>query len=219
MNFTADILIPTYNRKKFEELINHNINIQDYPFIKNIIIADDGDDEKLNINSKQFNVLYYRVPRMTIGSKRNFLLDKTVSRYAVFVDTDDFYNPKYISTSIFNLINSDKSISGSADMNVYANEAYYRLNCLYIHALNEATIVIDTHKTKFRFDDKQTSEGLNALQNNIKEIEETDINKIMCCISHKSNTVSKQSVIQSKYKINDLTGYEEHLKILSSINI
>lgn len=219
MNFTVDILIPTYNRKKFEELINHNINIQDYPFIKNIIIADDGDDEKLNINSKQFNVLYYIVPRMTIGTKRNFLLDKTVSRYAVFMDTDDFYNPEYISTSIFNLINSDKSISGSADMNMYAKEAYYRLNCLYIHALNEATIVIDTHKTKFRFDDKQTSEGLSALQNNIKEIVETDINKIMCCISHKSNTVSKESVIQSKYQIADLTGYEEHLKILSSINI
>lgn len=219
MNFTADILIPTYNRKKFEELINHNINIQDYPFIKNVIIADDGDDEKLNINSKYLNVLYYKVSRMTIGNKRNFLLDKTLSRYAVFMDTDDFYHQEYISTSIFNLINSNKSISGSSDMNIYSNNSYFKAKCFYIHALNEATIIIDTHKTKFRFDDKQTSEGLDALNNNIKEIVETDINKIMCCVAHQTNTVSKNPFTQSKYKIKDLTGYNEHCKILSSIDI
>lgn len=217
MNFTADILIPTYNRKKFEKLINHNINIQDYPFIKNIIIADDGEDEKLIINTKRYNVLYYNVQRMTIGEKRNFLLDKSRSRFAVFFDTDDFYRPGYISTSIYNLINSNKTISGSSDMIMYSNNNYYRLNCMYTNMLNEATVVIDTLNIKFRFDNIMTSEGSGSLLNFIKEIYQTDIDDIMCCIQHGGNTVSKLNIIQDKYRIEDRVGYEDHLKLLSNI--
>ena len=37
---SVSIVIPTYNRKQFSELINHNINIQTYPLIKEILIAD-----------------------------------------------------------------------------------------------------------------------------------------------------------------------------------
>ena len=44
MDFSVDILIPTYNRKKFEGLISLNINKQTYPLIKNVIIADDSQD-------------------------------------------------------------------------------------------------------------------------------------------------------------------------------
>ena len=219
MNFTADILIPTYNRKKFEQLINHNINIQDYPFIKNILIADDGDDDKLIISTKKYNVLYYNVSRMTIGNKRNYLLDKSTSRYACYMDTDDFYNPSYISSSIYNLINSNKSISGTSDMNIYFNNSYYRTNCIYINLLNEATLVIDTLKIKFRFDDVQTSEGAETLKSYIKDIHLTEIDMIMCCVSHDNNTVPKSHFTQDKNKIKDLIGYDEHIKILSNITI
>jgi len=217
MNNSADILIPTYNRKKFEELINHNIDIQTYPFIQNIIIADDGDDDKLIIDTKKYNVLYYTVPRMTIGSKRNFLLDKSTSRYSIFMDTDDFYNPDYISTSIYNLINSGKAISGSADMNMLSTNSYYRLNCIFINMLNEATLVIDTESVKFRFEEVMTSEGAKSLEKYIKYIHETNIDDIMVCIQHDSNTVSKQHVVDDRYKITDRPGYDEHLKILSNI--
>ena len=219
MNNTCDILVPTYNRKKFEKLINHNINIQTYPFIKNIIIADDGTDDKLLIDTKKYNVLYYKVERMTIGEKRNFLLDKTVSRYACFMDTDDMYNPNYITTSIYNLINSYKSISGSSDMQMLSisNGKYYRSNCMFIHALNEATIVIDTLKTNFRFDDSMTGEGLVSLSKYIKEIYCTDIVDIMCCVSHDSNTVPKNHIVNDKHEIKSPAGYSDHLEIVSGI--
>ena len=86
---------------------------------------------------------------MTIGTKRNFLLEKSTSRFAVFMDTDDFYNKEYISESIYNLLDTSKSISGTSAMLMYSNNQYYKLNCLYLHALNEATICIDTFKIKF----------------------------------------------------------------------
>jgi hypothetical protein len=154
---------------------------------------------------------------MTIGSKRNFLLDKSTSRYSVFMDTDDFYNPDYISTSIYNLINSGKAIAGSADMNMLSNNSYYRLNCIFINMLNEATIVIDTDRIKFRFDEVQTSEGSKSLEKYIKYIYETNIDDIMVCVQHDSNTVSKLHVVDDRYKITARSGYAEHLKILSNI--
>jgi glycosyltransferase involved in cell wall biosynthesis len=217
MEFSCDILIPTFNRKKFETLITHNIKIQTYPLIVNIIIADDGNDEPLYL-PLPYNILYYRVPRMTIGEKRNFLLEKAKSRYIVFMDTDDMYHDDYISESIYNLLDTGKAISGTSAMNMYYNEAFYNLNCIYLHALNEATIVIDTSLVKFRFDARQTSEGLESLKKVIGLIVETDINKIMCCLAHGDNTVDKQIWVHEKYKT-QLVGYTEHLLILSSINI
>ena len=116
MDFSVDILIPTYNRKKFEKLITHNISIQSYPLIKNIIVADDSDiDLPLYLPTK-YNLNYYKVERMSIGAKRNFLLSKSTSRYVAFLDTDDFYNCNYISHSIHTLLMSGKSITGSSDM-------------------------------------------------------------------------------------------------------
>ena len=218
MEFSCDILITTYNRKKFEKLITHNILTQSYPLIKNIIIADDGEDEQLFL-PVPFNIFYFKVERMTIGTKRNFLLEKSTSRFAVFMDTDDFYNKEYISESIYNLLDTGKSISGTSAMLMFSNNQYYKLNCLYLHALNEATICIDTFKIKFRFNTTMTSEGLEPLKLVIGKIVETNIECIMCCVAHNSNTVDKKIWTDDKYKIKDLEGYDEHMKLLSQINI
>ena len=218
MDFSVDILIPTYNRKKFEKLISLNISNQTYPLIKNVIIADDSNDNlHLDIN---YSVLNYKVERMSIGAKRNFLLSKATSRYAVFMDTDDFYNPDYISHSIHTLLMSGKSISGSSDMLMYYQEQTYRLSCIFFHAINEATLVIDTHNVQLKFKEQNSSEGLEPLKNHIGDIVQTDINKVMCCICHKENTIDKKVWIKERYKTDfDMSEYNQHLKILSDINI
>ena len=47
---SVSIIIPIFNRKKFEKMIEYNIINQDYPFIKEIIIGDDSDiDKPINI--------------------------------------------------------------------------------------------------------------------------------------------------------------------------
>ena len=218
MDFSVDILIPTYNRKKFEKLISHNISIQSYPLIKNIIIADDSNDNlHLDIN---YSVLNYKVDRMSIGAKRNFLLSKSTSRYAVFMDTDDMYHSDYISHSIHKLLMSGKSITGTSDMLMYYQEQTYILSCIFFHAINEATLVIDTHNVQLKFKEQNSSEGLEPLKNHIGDIVQTDINKVMCCICHKENTIDKKVWIKERYKTDfDMVEYDEHLKIISSLNI
>jgi len=218
MDFSVDILIPTYNRKKFEKLITHNISIQTYPLIKNVIIADDSNDNlHLDIN---YSVLNYKVDRMSIGAKRNFLLSKATSRYAVFMDTDDMYHSDYISHSIHTLLMSGKSITGTSDMLMYYQEQVYRLSCIFFHAINEATLVIDTHNVKLKFKEQNSSEGLEPLKNHIGDIVQTDINKVMCCLCHQENTIDKKIWIKERYKTEfNMSEYDEHLKIISSLNI
>ena len=218
MDFSVDILIPTYQRKKFEGLISLNISNQTYPLIKNVIIADDSNDNlHLDIN---YSVLNYKVERMSIGSKRNFLLSKSTSRYAVFMDTDDMYHPDYISHSIHRLLMSGKSITGTSDMLMYYQEQTYRLSCIFFHAINEATLVIDTHNVKLKFKEQNSSEGLEPLKNHIGDIVQTDINKVMCCLCHQENTIDKKIWLEERYKTDfDMVEYDEHLKIISSLNI
>jgi len=218
MDFSVDILIPTYQRKKFEGLISLNINKQTYPLIKNVIIADDSNDNlHLDIN---YSVLNYKVERMSIGAKRNFLLSKSTSRYAVFMDTDDMYHPDYISHSIHTLLMNGKSITGTSDMLMYYQEQTYRLSCIFHHAINEATLVLDTHNVKLKFKEQNSSEGLEPLKNHIGDIVQTDINKVMCCLCHQENTIDKKIWIKERYKTEFNTSeYDEHLKIISSLNI
>ena len=218
MFFEVDILIPTYKRKKFESLITHNISIQTYPLIQNIIIADDSNDN-LNLDVK-YSVLNYKVDRMSIGAKRNFLLSKSTSRYAVFMDTDDFYNADYISHSIHTLLRSGKSITGTSDMLMYYQEQTYRLSCIFLHAINEATLVIDTDNVNLIFEEQNSSEGLQPLKTHIGDIVQSDINKVMVCLCHEQNTINKKIWLDTKYKTQfDMKEYTEHLKIISDINI
>jgi len=217
------IVIPTYNRKKFENLISYNINTQNYPFIKEVIIADDGlPDQALDLKIK-YNISYHTIPRCTIGTKRNYLNSMCTTQYIVCMDTDDFYSKNYISNSIYSLIKSGRNIAGSAEMIMYqiSTGEYFYQRCLYLDMLNEATLVYtkkyaDTHT----FTNASSGEGISFLRGNTHEIIETDIRDVMCCITHAGNTVNKSAWLTSTYSMSiPPTCYDVHLNILSNINI
>ena len=217
---SVSIIIPTYNRTKFSPLISLNIKKQDYPMIKEIIIADDGKDDERLVLDIPYTVLYYKVPRMTIGEKRNFLMEKATGKYIACFDTDDFYNPTHLSTSIFNLIKSGKQVSGSSDMLILHDEKTYKQRCIYLDLLNEATLVFTKEYTlTHKFSNVMSSEGKGFLTGSLDDIYETEIEDIMVCIAHKENTVSKLPWTDEKYlaKI-DMSMYEPHLKIFSLLN-
>ena len=217
----VSILIPTFNRRRFSELITHNILTQTYPFIKEVIVADDGyDDERLNLKLP-YSILYYKLPRMTIGDKRNFLMSKASGDYLAHFDTDDMYSRDYLSSSIFNLIKTGKGLSGSSDMLMMdtATKATYKQRCINIDMINEATMCYtksyaDTHK----FSNTMSSEGISFCE--IKEITETPIEEIMICLAHDSNTVSKKQWVTDAYKSPiDMTWFKQHLEIISQSSI
>jgi len=217
----VSILIPTFNRKGFSKLISHNLKCQTYPFIKEILVADDGlDTERLELDVP-FTVLYYKVPRMMLGEKRNFLASKATGDYLAHMDTDDFYHRDFLSTSVFNLIKSGKKISGSSDMLMYdkATGKTYKQRCINMHMVNEATMVYTKgYAEANKFSNTMTSEGLSFV--NIKHLEETPIENIMICVSHASNTVDKTPWINPQYETPlNLELYEPHIKIISKLSI
>jgi len=219
--YSVSILIPTYNRSKFNQLIINNITSQTYPLIKEIIIADDG-DERLVVDIQELShlsILYYKVPRMTIGEKRNFLKDKASGSYLVHMDTDDLYHPEYISNCVFNLLLTNKDLSGSSDMILYTGSDCYKQCCIYLNYINEATMAYTKkYANEHDFKNSNSGEGVNFCY--VKDIVETPIEDIMICLCHSSNTINKKVWLDEKYKISyDLKAYENHLKILSNIII
>lgn len=101
---------------------------------------------------------------------------------------------------------------------MYSNNKYYKQRCLFIHMLNEATMVYKK-KSEINFDNTNSNEAVPFLINNIPKIFETDINDIMCCICHSQNTIDKNHWINENYLIEDLEKYKNHIEILSTINL
>ena len=217
----VSIVIPTYNRKKFSDLISLNIRLQTYPFIKEIIIADDGEESERLVLDVPYTILYYRVPRMTIGEKRNFLMEKATGHYIANFDTDDFYNPEYLSSSIFNLVKSGKTISGSSDMIIMGKGKTFKQRCIYMDLINEATIVCTKeYALSHKFSNSMSNEGLGFITGCLNDIYETAIEDIMCCIAHNGNTVPKVEWLVEKYAMKiDMKMYNAHMRILSLLTV
>ena len=223
-DYSVSIVIPTYNRKKFEKLIEYNINIQDYPFIEGVYIADDSDkDEALHLNIK-YPIHYYKTIRCTIGEKRHFLNNISKGKYIINFDTDDFYKKDYISTSIFTLIDEDKGCCGSADMIIYNNKDFYKQRCIFLHMLNEGTMCMtrEFYDKSTKYIPTNSNESMNFLKENINDICETK-DCLMCCLGHTQNTIDKSVWYKPETLMRmDETcrnEYKSHIELLSTLNI
>ncbi len=214
MGYNVTILIPSYNRARFSRLITHNINIQNYPSISQIIIYDDG-EERCDLSGCRYPVKYVSSEkRSTIGAKRNLLISMAETGFCAFMDTDDMYSADYISHSMRQLYESGKSVCGTSDMLLYSDGITYHQRCMFLDMLHEATLVFRrSHKGTFR--SANSSEGVSFLQGYLGDIVESDINKVMICMVHDSNTVPKKEWCKEIYScdFNILNQYREHLII------
>lgn len=210
------ILIPTYNRLDFSNLIIHNINCQTYPYIEKIIIADDG-EIPLNVSGCRYDIQYVKVSRCNIGAKRNFLKSLSKSDFSAFMDTDDFYHPNYIARSVQILLESGKQVTGSNDMIIWDKCRVYKQRCSLLNLLNEATLVFRTSYDG-SFGNANSSEGKSFLHD-ISLIEKGPIENIMICIAHETNTVCKKRWTTKQYVTSYglLDPYLSHMEIYGGI--
>jgi len=217
MDYQVTIIVPTYNRNAFSKLLVHNINCQTYKAIKEVIVADDG-DEALDMTDCKYPVKYFKMNRISLGVKRNFLKDCVKSGYVACFDTDDFYHPNHIENAMTELAMSGKSVAGSADMLIYNREkGCFRQCCMWIDYLNEATLVFKS-SYKSRFSSGSSSEGVAFLKEYTGEIIELKIDDVMICVAHTTNTVAKEKWLAEKYatSFQILDPYRDHLELLSN---
>jgi glycosyltransferase involved in cell wall biosynthesis len=215
---TCSIIIPTYNRKKFEKLIEYNILCQNYSNILEVIIADDGDDEMLELNVP-YQINYIKCARMTIGQKRNLLASKAKGFYIAHMDTDDVYLPSYIEHSISVLERQKKNAIGTSDMIfIYPDGKTGSMRNPLLSMANEATLV---YKKSFwnekQFGETQSSEAIPFLQGRHWQTGHSEIKKVMICICHSTNTVDK-NVWKNCPEV-ELPDYKKHKEILDTIHL
>ena len=217
---SVTIIIPTFNRKKFEKLIEHNINIQDYTNIVEVIIADDSDiDDVLELNIK-YPIKYIKCPRINIGQKRNLLASHCKTEFIAHMDTDDIYFSTYISHSIF-MINKKKcNAVGTSDMIfLFTDGTKGKLLNPLLSMANEATLVYKkTFWEKKGFNEVASNEAIQLLMGRHWEIANSDITKVMICICHTSNSVDKEPW-RNHNIINEIPDISEHKLILDTISL
>ena len=216
---SVSIIIPTYNRKKFERLIEYNINCQTYNNIVEVVVADDGDEsQRLELNIK-YPIKYIKCPRVTIGQKRNVLASSAKGEYIAHMDTDDIYFPTYISHSLEVLEKTKRDAVGTSDMIfMFADGTKGGMRNPYLSMANEATLVYKKSFWKeLGFSEKQSSEGIQFLEGRHWQTAHSSINQVMICLCHSTNTVDKEP-----WRNNPVSGFpdfSEHQKILDSISL
>jgi glycosyltransferase involved in cell wall biosynthesis len=213
---SVSICIPTYNRKRFEKLIEYNINIQTYKHIKEVVIADDG-DEPLELDIP-YPINYIKMHKhISIGAKRNLLACQAKGEYIVHMDTDDIYHSIYIEYAMICLQKSKKSLFGSSAMLITYPSHNWVIACVVSNdseKIHEATMV---YKKSFwkegRFMNGNIEESITFTQGRGKQIFQGDIANIMVCIAHDSNTVCKKRWLHQPIPLDTYPKFEQHKKI------
>lgn len=195
MASSVSIVIPYFNRKKFEKLIEYNICCQIYPNIKEVIIADDSTEpnQELSLNIP-YPIVYCKVPRMTIGEKRNYLMKTAKGEIIANMDSDDIYFPEYIQSCVDTMILNDCEITGSSDM-LFINpitKKTYRQSCLYMDRMNEATCVYSKKYANTHTHEKRNHSENESFLSEHWLITQTPIDDIMVCVTHNNNTIDKR---------------------------
>lgn len=122
---SVSILTPTMpSRKKFTELAFMNIvgQMKYYPKIVQWIVYDDYYTEEWETMVKRFPFGEYHQAgeKLTIGDKRQRLLDLARGDIVVSMDDDDVYNPHYVESVVGTLIRVPEcSMVGIKDILVY----------------------------------------------------------------------------------------------------
>lgn len=222
MASSVSIVIPYYNRKKFEKLMEYNICCQTYPNIKEVVIADDSDqpNQRLELNIP-YPIVYCVIPRCSIGYKRNYLKKIAQGEIIAHFDSDDVYFPEYIQSCVDTMILNDCEITGSSDM-LFINpitKQTFRQSCLYNQMLNEATCVYRKSYAETRhYQDRNHSENESFTRDHWL-ITQTPIDNIMVCVTHDNNTISKRvwETDQFKAPLPKKFWRTQHYRILSKI--
>lgn len=192
-SMSCSIIIPTYNRKKFERLIEFNIRSQTYKNILEVIVGDDGlDSQRLDLKIP-YPVVYIQCKRMSIGEKRNLLAEKSKGEFIAHMDSDDLYFPQYIESSIQLMKDKKKNATGTSDMIFLFKDGHCgSMRNALLSMANEATLVYrKSFWEKGKFSKAQSNEGIPFLEGRHWEVGHSFIPNVMICLCHEENTVDK----------------------------
>jgi glycosyltransferase involved in cell wall biosynthesis len=99
----VSVITPTFNRPQFLRKLIHGLRAQDYPAIEWLIL-DDSPEPSVTFTDGDRNIFYQHIDRkLSIGEKRNILIDRARGETIIHFDDDDYYAPQYVSSMVHSL--------------------------------------------------------------------------------------------------------------------
>ena len=208
----VSILMPTYNRNKFLDLILNNILSQTYPKNKlEWMIIDDGEEKLISDENKIRNLIfpiklkYIKInpkQKLKIGEKRNYLVKYCTNNYCINMDDDDIYLNNYILKSILLLIVKKCELVGSNQMIFYfpKQEVFTKISCRSKRQIHEATMCFKkSHWIKTGgFKKTNSSEGSKMIDYYEDYVHNINIDNLMYCLCHNDNSYPKDTFLTKK---------------------
>lgn len=208
------ILIPTFNRPQFLELVICNIKLQSYDHsLLEVVIYDDGDVPFIKGCDKEDEIRTFLYPitfkyvrdtrdsskvRFNIGQKRNYLIENLASYdILVFMDDDDVYLPNYIEKSYKTLVNKNAGLVGSNQMILsfpYYNYETFSIDCFEnLYLIHECTMMMTRQwfMSSPKFGLGKVGEGVHMIKGNEKYVHKTNITDCLIQMCWSGNTAEK----------------------------
>lgn len=231
----VSILTPTYDRRRFLEMMVANLYNMKYPKeLLEWVICDSYSTtghkaEQLFKNKNEQNELSsalgieiryeYLDREMSIGEKRNWLVKNSKYDVLINMDSDDIYLPDYVFYSVGMLKFNKRTLVGSPQMLfIYPLNDYKMtfINCPSLRQIHEATFCFT--RKHFRkmggFLKSGNGEGAGMVDGcRDKDFEKTDISKCMVCICHEDNTCPKDKFLKDELLV-DLKMDGDQFRIL-----
>lgn len=112
--YKVSILIPVYNVEKYLSKCLESILLQTYKNIEIIIINDGTTDSSLdiaNLYASKYDFIHvYSYENAGISTTRNRALEKATGDYYLFVDSDDYLDPKMVEKMVDRAIQTNSDI-------------------------------------------------------------------------------------------------------------
>lgn len=158
-NPLISVITPTYNRSKYHERLYECFANQTYPQKELLILDDSPEPSSFFTKLKDPRVHYtHSSKRLTLGEKRNYLLDKSQGEIIAHFDDDDFYAPKYLRFMMNNLGTSYSLIKLASWFNydkVHQTFLYWNTTVLSpLHLVIQANQPLKTLNGIEEFDDE-----------------------------------------------------------------
>lgn len=140
-------IMPTYGRPAFVLQSVQYFLRQDYP-ARELIILDDGEEGIRARLPEDERIRYMRVPRLSIGSKRNIGCSLADGEIVAQWDDDDWYGPCRLSAQIRPLLEGRADVTGIKGTMVFDLGSWQAWTCtprlhriMYRHDVHGGTLV------------------------------------------------------------------------------
>jgi len=205
----VSICTPTFNRRPFIPLLKKCIEEQTYPLSKiEWIIADDGTDPIEDLITDISYCKYFRVEKMPLGKKRNFIHSKCSGSIIVNIDDDDFYPPNRVEHAVDTILKNNVLIVGSSKMFMYFfnKDKVYQCGPYKDNHCTAATMAFKKELLNVTSypEDAYVAEETKFLKGYSIPMIQLDPFKTILVFSHKHNSYDKDEMLNS-LKQTDLT--------------